>query len=176
MFQKRIETPRLILRPFTLEDVRPSFEMEQDPDISKYTQDGGVKTLEQVERLISGVINGDYQRFGFGRFAVEFRETGEFIGFCGLKYLFDDHEVDLGYRIRKDMWGKGLASEACRASLEYGFTELNIPEIVAYILPDNKLSIRVIEKLNFQFKEKVMEEGDWVNKYQLTSDQYTKIT
>ena len=167
MFTERIETPRLILRPFTLEDIPASFEMEQDPDINQYTNDGGVKSYSEIENLIKTVINVDYQENGFGRFAMELKETSEFIGFSGLKYLRETDEVDLGYRLKKKYWGKGLATESCIASIKFGFETLKLEKIVAYFLPENERSKRVLEKLNFHFHSATVEDGVLVHKYEL---------
>lgn len=167
MFNTVIETPRLILRPFTQADIQPSFEMEQNPDISKYTMDGGVKTLQQVSKLINRVINEDYVKYGFGRLAIEYKATGEFIGFSGLKYMLEMDEVDLGYRIRKDLWGKGIATEAATASLQFGFEELGLEKIIAFIIPENVKSKRVLEKLGFSYTQDFYEDGVLEHKYEI---------
>ncbi|MCB0643295.1 MAG: GNAT family N-acetyltransferase [Phaeodactylibacter sp.] len=167
MFTKTLQTDRLLLRPFTLADIQPSYEMETDPEISKYTHDGGVKTYKQVEQLIRQVIEGDYAIFGFGRFAVEHLTTGEFIGFCGLKYLEDLDGVDLGYRLKRSFWGQGLATEACRACIEYGFEERDLAQMLAFILPENVRSKRVLEKLGFAFSRAFLDEGAEVQEYVL---------
>jgi RimJ/RimL family protein N-acetyltransferase len=69
----------------------------------------------------------------------------EFLGWCGLKYLFETNEVDLGYRFMKKFWGKGYATEAALACIEYGFATLNLHQIVGRALPGNLASIKVLE-------------------------------
>ncbi len=103
-----IETARLILRPFTLDDIAPSYEMNLDARISKYTGDGGIVSLEETERRIKGDVLGDYAKYGYGRWAVELKCEKKFIGFAGLKYLDDLDEVDLGYRLLHDYGAKAL--------------------------------------------------------------------
>lgn len=156
--QTPIETARLILRPFTEADILPSYHMNLDAAVSRYTGDGGVVSLEEMSIRITKNVMGDYKRYGFGRFAVEWKETGEFIGFAGLKYLPERDEVDLGYRLKKSYWGKGLATEAGRACMDFGWKELQLGSVIAMVLPDNKASIRVLDKLGFRFKEKDMED------------------
>jgi len=172
MFKDIIKTERLILRPFEMKDVNPTFEMEQNPIINQYTNDGGVKKYEEVEQLIQTLINVDYKENGFGRFAIVLKETSEFIGFCGLKLLQETNEVDLGYRLKVKYWGLGLATEASKASLEYGFNHLQLNKIVAFILPDNIKSKRVLEKLNFGFEEELLEEELLIRKYKLEKMDY----
>lgn len=154
------QTERLILRNFTLEDVEPSYQMNLDPRVSEFTGDGGVQSREVIHDRIEKNVLGDYEKHGFGRLAVCLKLTGEFIGFAGLKYLEDMKEVDLGYRLAFDHWGKGLATEACQPILEYGFKELNLKKIIALVLPENKASIRVLEKLGFVFEKFIITEGE----------------
>ena len=75
------------------------------------------------------------------------KETQQVIGFCGLKYLTDLNEVDVGYRFLPEFWGKGLATEACAASIEFGFDTLGLEKIIGLVLPPNTASIRVLEKV-----------------------------
>jgi len=174
MFNEIIETERLILRPFNMKDVQATFEMEQNTQINKYTNDGGVKTYEQVEELIKTIINVDYKENGFGRFALELKETSEFIGFCGLKLLKESNEVDLGYRIKMEYWGQGLSTEASNVSLDYGFNRLDLEEIVAFVIPENVKSVRVLEKFDFQLAGTFIEDGELVNKFRLKKNNYLK--
>lgn len=171
-FNTVIETERLILRPFTEADIQPSFELDSDPEVTRYTGDGGSKTLEKIEYLIKEVVLRDYELYGHGRFAVDWKETGEFIGFSGLKYLPETKEIDLGYRFKRTFWGKGIATESGWASLDFGFNQLNADRIVATALPGNKGSFRVMEKLGFTFEKEYEEDGMAVVQYQLARSDY----
>ena len=162
---KTITTERLVLRPHTMDDVHASYEMNLDPSVSRYTHDGGVVSLEEIERRIREDVLGDYSKHGYGRFAVTLKDTGEFIGFCSIKYLEDYKLNDLGYRLKHDYWGNGYATEASKASLEYGFNTLDLTEIFAFVLPKNERSIRVLDKLGFKKCGKVFEDGAWAEKY-----------
>jgi len=88
---------------------------------------------------------------GFGLWAVELRETGEVIGAAGLGHLEDGPEVEVGYRFIKRHWGNGYATEAARASIEFGLDELGLNEIVAVTLSTNLASRRVMEKCGLAF-------------------------
>ena len=162
-----IETERLILRPFNLNDIEPSYELNLDPEITRYTNDGGVKSYETIKYLIQDVVMGDYEKHGFGRFAVDLKDNNEFIGFTGLKYIPELDEVDLGYRFKRKYWGMGIATESGIASLKFGFETLDLKEIIAMALPGNIGSIRVLEKLNFHLTEQFEEENILINKYLL---------
>lgn len=87
---KSIKTDRCNLRPFTLADIKPSYRINLDPDVTRYTNDGGVKTLPQMRETIANNVLSDYEKYGFGRFAVEDQATGNFIGFSGLKFIEDE--------------------------------------------------------------------------------------
>jgi [ribosomal protein S5]-alanine N-acetyltransferase len=162
-----IETERLLLRPFCLDDIEPSYVMNLDAEVSRYTADGGVVSREEIKRRIVENVFGDYEKYGFGRLAVELKTENKFIGFAGLKYLDDLKEVDLGYRFMKEYWGKGIATEAAKASVNFGFETLGLNKIVAMVLPENRSSIRVLEKLNFTFEKEFAEHDHLARLYSL---------
>jgi len=166
------ETERLLLRPHTADDVQAAYEINLDPEVSRFTHDGGVQPLEVVrDRIVNNVL-GDYKKYGYGRMAVIHKPDNKFIGFCGLKYLEDFKEVDLGYRFARPYWGKGIATEACQAVLPYGFDELGLSRIIALALEDNVASIRVMQKLHFQFTKLIEEDGATAVWYTLESQDF----
>lgn len=169
---KTIETERLILRPFTLDDVDASYQMNLDEKVSRYTHDGGVVSREEIKRRIREDVIGDYEKNGFGRMAVVEKSTGEFIGFAGLKYLADMDEVDIGYRFVSKAWGKGYATESAKPFIPYGFEDLKLDRILGLVLPDNKGSIRVLEKIGMKFVEEFEEEGLTALKYSIEKSEW----
>lgn len=162
-----IETERLLIRPFKMEDIEGAYTMNLDTEVSKYTGDGGVVSKKEIERRIVEDVFGDYQKHGYGRLAVELKEENKFIGFTGLKYLEDMKEVDLGYRFMKEYWGKGIATESARACVDLGFNSLGLNRMIAMVLPENSGSIRVLEKLHFNYEKEIMEEDLLVKLYSL---------
>ena len=162
-----IETDRLLIRPFNLDDILPAYEMNLDPAVSKFTGDGGIVSLKETERRIVEDVMGDYQKHGFGRFAVELKGEKGFIGFTGLKFLDDFNEVDIGFRFMKKYWGNGIATESAKACLKYGFETLKMEKIIGLVLPGNIASIRVLEKLNFKFEKEIIEDSLSVRYYSL---------
>ena len=162
-----IETERLLIRPFKMEDIEPSYIMNLDAEVSKHTGDGGVVSKEEIERRIVENVFGDYEKHGFGRLAVELKGENKFIGFTGLKYLEDMDEVDLGYRFMKEYWGKGIATESAKACVTLGFNKLGLKRMIAMVLPENTGSIRVLEKLNFEFEKEIIEDNQLAKVYSL---------
>ena len=167
-----IETPRLRLRPFDLSDIIPAYEMNLDVQVSQYTGDGGVVSKEEIERRIIEDVLGDYKKHGFGRLAIEWKENKEFIGFAGLKFLEDQDEVDLGYRLRRNYWGRGIATEAGKACLEFGFSKLKLEQLIAMIIPANLKSENVLLKLGMRFFEYRMEEDEKVKVFRIEKKQF----
>ena len=162
-----IETERLFIRPFTPNDIEASYAMNLEEEVSRYTGDGGVVSKKEIEQRIMHDVLGDYKKHGYGRLAVELKEERKFIGFTGLKYLEDMNEVDLGYRFMKNYWGRGIATESAKASINLGFETLGLTRIIAMVLPENIGSIRVLEKLHFKYEKEVEEEGQLVSLYSL---------
>jgi RimJ/RimL family protein N-acetyltransferase len=148
----RLETPRLILREFVPADLDDFYRLVTDPDVIRYTGDPG-GSREEVRQGMEARVFTDYRVRGFGRWAAILKEEDRFIGFAGLKYLEDVGGVDVGYRFFKDYWGRGLATEACRALVGHGFDELQLPRILGLVDPDNAASIHVLEKCGFRFEK-----------------------
>lgn len=149
-----IETDRLLLRTFTVEDAPLIYELNLDPEVTRYTGDP-VKDLHQAQQVLEQTILPQYALYNHGRWAVHVKgpdpvATG-FIGWCGLKARPERNEIDLGYRFMQKAWGKGYASEAAWACLEYGFKNLNLQRIVGRAMPQNKASLRVLEKCGMQY-------------------------
>lgn len=152
---KTIETERLILREYTEADAPAFFRLNSDPDVMRYVPDERMTDVDQAREILINHPMVDYRERGFGRWACILKETGEHIGFCGLKYLKEIGDVDLGFRFMPSQWGKGFATEAARASIRFGFDELKLDHIVGLAEPENRASIRVLEKVGMQFVEMV---------------------
>ena len=92
------------------------------------------------------------------------------MGFAGLKYLPELEEVDIGYRFASKFWGKGFATECGEALLKFGFEELNLKRIIAWVMPENTASINVLQKLGFQEEKRLIDDGDLVVQFFLNSN------
>lgn len=153
-----IETPRLILREMMPEDEAGMFELDSDPAVHKYL---GNRPITRIEEARSGIeyIRKQYKENGIGRWAVELKETGEFMGWCGLKFI-NDMEIngqtniyDVGYRFIQRFWGKGYGYEAAQVSLDYGFEELGLKRIIGISDQGNIGSQRILTKIGLEFIE-----------------------
>jgi RimJ/RimL family protein N-acetyltransferase len=154
-----LETARLRLRRFTLDDVDDMYRINCDPEVVRYTHDGGTLTREEVERRIREDVLGDYRKHGYGRWAVIHKPDGKVIGFAGLKYLDELKETDLGYRFARTYWGMGIATEAAQAVVDFGFRQLDMGRIIGLTLPENRASIRVLEKVGMKFEKTITIDG-----------------
>jgi ribosomal-protein-alanine N-acetyltransferase len=141
----QLETERLIMRPFEIKDAPLLFELNSDPDVTQYVGEGAYETVEQVEAFIRSY--NQYEKYGLGRLNMFTKTTGEYIGWCGLKYLADRNEVDIGYRLLKQYWGKGYATESAKANLNYGFNTVGLERIIGMAMKENTASINVFKKL-----------------------------
>lgn len=142
------ESPRLYFRETTVDDAELMYQLNSDPEVMRYTGDISWNSVDQARQFLA-----DYQDFkknGMGRWAAIRKSDGAMIGWCGLK-LHPNGEVDLGYRLFKKYWNQGYATEAGLANLNYGFNELGLKSIIGQVLPVNKASIRVLEKVGMQF-------------------------
>lgn len=162
-----LETERLLLREFDEGDIESFYRLGSIPEVTRYTHDpgGGLTSLEHAREVLRTRPLADYKKHGYGRWACVYKATNEVIGFAGLKYLDEMHEIDLGYRFLPDYWGRGLATEACRAVLDFGFAQLGLKQIIAMVDPQNVASVRVLTKLGMTFVGMVEDGSLLVAKY-----------
>ncbi len=151
-----LETERLLLRRLVMDDLNDLFALYRDPEIRKYFPEG-VLTLEETREELEWHKDGHPRFPELGLWATIHKETGKFIGRCGLLPLTieDRQEVEIAYMIDKTFWGQGLATEAARGILEYGFEKLNLPRLICLIGPDNIASQKVAEKIGMTLEKRV---------------------
>ncbi len=164
MIRTHLETERLRLRLFTRDDVQIMFELNSDPEVIKYADTPARDLEEAMQRLEQGPLF-DYEKYGYGRFAVELKETGKVIGFCGIKYLPEIELPEVGYRYLTEYWGRGIGTEAARACVEFARDDLKIKKLVALIIPENIASIKLAEKLG-------MSRGPLIHVFDVDAYQY----
>jgi len=142
-----LDTERLILRGWRDADVAPWAALNADPAVREFL--GPPLTFAESAASVRRFQEG-FERNGYGFWAVEVRDTGAFIGFTGLDPLDDDLPfggVEAGWRLARDAWGHGYATEAARAALAYGFDTAGLDEIVAITAATNARSQAVMRRL-----------------------------
>jgi RimJ/RimL family protein N-acetyltransferase len=125
-----IETSRLHLRQFSMDDLNDLFAIRSDPEVMRFIGEGQPHSLDQVRDALENVLSV-WKQHGFGRWAVVHKANKKMIGWCGLAFLEKTDEIEIGYGIAKEYWGRGLTTEAAAASIKYGFEELKLNRIVA---------------------------------------------
>jgi len=168
-FTRVVETDRLRLRMFQPEDLSDLAAVLADADVMRYVEDGQPKDRAVAEKALNSII-AHWQRHGFGRWVVEEKASGEFVGFGGLRSLFGTPEVV--YHLAKMQWGKGFATELGRACLSYGFDEHRFARIVAIAKPGNAASIHVMEKIGMHFEMRTSYYGMDVVQYAITPEEF----
>ena len=150
-----LQTERLELRPFTLDDASAYWPLVSNPDVLRHTGESPLQSLAEVRRLITARPLRDYVTYGYGRLACIEKATGELVGFCGLKYLEDLCETDIGYRFLPRCWGIGYATESATAVMRHGKDILGLKRIIGLVEPGNAGSVRVLEKLGLELESRV---------------------
>jgi len=157
MINAIIETERLYFRKFTAADDVNILELDADPEVHEYLGQKPIQSLSEAQAVISFIIK-QYVDNGIGRLAIIEKETGNFIGWGGFKLITEPTNQhlnyhDLGYRFIKKYWGKGYATESAKATIKYGFEQLDLKTIYAIADVNNIQSRKVLEKCGFICKE-----------------------
>lgn len=150
-----LKTRRLILKLLDLSDLENLVALRSDPDVMKYIGDGSIQTEEKVKDFLLKVLIPYQEKHGTGFFAVFEKISGHFIGQAGLFHMgFYDKQpdIELAYRLHKQYWGKGYATELAKALIHWGFEHLNLDKIVAGAEPENIASQKVLIKAGFDCK------------------------
>jgi ribosomal-protein-alanine N-acetyltransferase len=140
-----IETPRLLLRSWSYTDLPAAAEVYGDPEVMRFIGAGAPLSLEAMAAMIDRWSRHEAAH-GFTLWALVERATGELLGDCGLIHLDGGPEIEVGYRLRRDRWGLGYATEAARACVAHGFEALGLDRVCGVTHPANVASQRVLQK------------------------------
>lgn len=141
-----VETPRLCLRAFTLDDVESLYRIMGAEDVLRYFPITTPPTREQTSNFIKKQLE-HWSEHNLGWWAVDSKADGRMVGWAGLQYLPETEETEVSYLIARDHWGQGLAVEAALAGLRFGFEALGKDPVIAVVHVDNVRSYRVLDKL-----------------------------
>jgi [ribosomal protein S5]-alanine N-acetyltransferase len=153
-----LETKRLILKPLELSDAEYLFELNKNPNVHKYLWQKPELVIDESIKVIE-YVQKQYVENNIGRYATILKETGEFIGWTGIKFVNDHIEngntnfYDYGYRLNEKFWNKGYATEASVFWLDYGFNKIKIDKINAYTHFENGASNHILQKVGMNFME-----------------------
>lgn len=168
------ETARLWMREMRPEDAAAYYELNADPEVLKYTGDVAFKDVEDSRQFLEKYPSISYDKDGYGRWTCIEKSSGELIGWCGLR-MQSNGETDLGYRFHKRFWGKGFATESSILSLDYGFAQLPLTNVIARACDENVASINVMQKLKMRFREKTDFNGLAGSVYEISKEEWLKI-
>ena len=166
-----LETPRLILRQFTNDDVDDLVTLDSDPEVMRYINGGVASSREAIADKFLPYAMSYYEREHLGFWAIVEKQSQEFIGWIFLRpevdfellqqlNLAEPDAVELGYRIRQRSWGRGYTTEAAKALIDRSFGESAIAKIVAWALIENRASTRVMEKAGLKLQQEYLVTAD----------------
>lgn len=169
-----LETERLVLRRFTEEDADGLFELDSDPEVMRYVTGGIPTAREEIVGDVLPAFLAYYDRYeGYGFWAAAEKASGAFLGWFHLRPEdpASPDVVELGYRLRRAAWGKGLATEGSRALVEKAFAELGVQRVVAYTLVVHAASRRVLENAGLRVAR--IFKADWP--YAIEGDEHGDV-
>jgi ribosomal-protein-alanine N-acetyltransferase len=158
---ERVETPRLVCERLRMEHVPEVARLLRDPRVAQTLWPSAEVPTEQLVIDSTADKERHWSRYGFGLWLVRDRATGEMVGRGGLQwtYVASLNRVEAGWAIVPERWGQGLATEMALAAIDVAFGPLELDEIVAFALPENVASRRVMDKTGFAFDREIVHGG-----------------
>ncbi|MCH9694435.1 MAG: GNAT family N-acetyltransferase [Gammaproteobacteria bacterium] len=154
------ETDRLRLRPVTVEDAGLMLAVWNDPAFIRNVADRGIRTEAQALQAIRDGAQKLFDDYGYGPYCMSLKSDGAMVGICGLFRRENLDDPDIGFAVLPDYCGKGLASEASFAVLDYASKSLQLDKLLAIVSPENAASIGLIEKLGMRFDRMITMPGE----------------
>ena len=170
-----LRTPRLDLRKMSEEDAAFIIELLNDADFVRYIGDKGVRTVEDAHNYLQTGPIASYQRFGFGLYLVELRETGAPVGMCGLLKRDTLEDVDIGFAYLPQYRSRGYAVEAAAAVMRHARANFGLGRVVAITSQNNEGSARVLKKVGFKYERLIRVPHD-ENELKLFASEVAPVT
>ncbi|MBW4603146.1 MAG: GNAT family N-acetyltransferase [Calothrix sp. FI2-JRJ7] len=149
-----LEIGSFAMRPIQSSDLDALAGIWADPEVTRFLPSRGVAIpREKAEKALLTFVE-HWQR-GYGIWAIVENASSQMIGYCGLRYLDELSEVEVLYGLDKEYWGRGIATQAAKEAILYGFNVAKVHRIIAMLLPDNLASKRVIEKAGLQYEKQI---------------------
>lgn len=169
---KVLETDRLILRYINKDDFDDLYRMNSDPVVMKYVGNGTTRNHEQMTQELEMLISHYTRKPGLGIWATILKDINTFVGASGLVYYDNTPEIEVGYRMLKEYWNKGYATEASAGLLKYGFKKMGLHKIVSSAHVDNLASRRVMEKMGMRYIDNRIQYGCLQAYYEIEAETY----
>jgi ribosomal-protein-alanine N-acetyltransferase len=167
-----IETERLILRQITEVDLDDwGKQIFGDPEVTRYLPKRDISPRDRAERALKAT-NEDWTNYGYGEWAVTVKPDRKLIGQCGLISVKETGETEVDYSLARPYWGRGIATEAARACVRFGFENAGLERLIALAVPENLASRRVMEHIGFAYEKDAHFFGLDVVVYAITPDQF----
>ena len=157
-------TRRLKLRSFKPLDIDRLAEILGDPSVMRFIPPRKPLSRNRVEAAFNSII-AHWKKHGFGRWAVVHAQDDIIIGWCGLNFLDEISEIEVAYLFDSKYWGRGLATEAAKEVINYGFRKLKLKKIIALSFPENIASQKVMEKIGMTYEKSILIWGYHLKKY-----------
>ncbi|MCW8877111.1 MAG: GNAT family N-acetyltransferase [Kangiellaceae bacterium] len=164
------ENTQIYLSEFSTLDAPGFFEMNNDLEALQFTGDEPFANECEAESFILNYSH--YKNNGYGRWSIYRKTDNQYLGFAGLRFSQETKETDIGYRIMRQYWGQGIATQATKLSLAVGFNFYNLESIIGRAMEDNPASYRILEKLGFEREADFEEAQNWWRQYRLTRHQF----
>jgi RimJ/RimL family protein N-acetyltransferase len=159
-----IQTPRLLLRPWSPQDAETWFNLLQEDGILRYFPNPAPPRREKADTYIAHHL-AHWEKHGYGHWAVVTQDDDRVVGWTGLEHLPELAETEVAYLLSKRVWGHGYASEAARAAIRFGFESAGLGSIIGLVHQDNIASISVLEKCGLRFADRVNLWGVRLSRY-----------
>ncbi len=169
---KVLDTERLILREINENDFDDLYRMNSDPLIMKYVGDGSTRSHEQMTKELGTLISHYSRKPGLGIWATILKGTNSFVGASGLVYYDNTPEIEIAYRMLKEHWNNGYATEASIGLLKYGFKKIGLKKIVSSAHVENVASRRVMEKIGMRHVDNRVHYNCLQAYYEIEADTY----
>jgi RimJ/RimL family protein N-acetyltransferase len=166
-----VQTPHLFLRAWTPDDANTLFDILQEDGILRYFPNQTPPSREKAGEYIADQLS-HWAKFDYGHWAVVTQEDGEAVGWSGLEYLPELDETEVAYLLSKRVWGRGYATEAARAAVQFGFETAGLLKIIGLVHPENTGSVRVLEKCGLTFADCITLWGLEMSRYRLQRSDY----
>ncbi|QHT68263.1 GNAT family N-acetyltransferase [Rhodocytophaga rosea] len=167
-----LATARTHLRQFAQSDLNDLYELNRDPEVMKYVGRKPLVSIYEAQLDLTRYLSYYVRASKLGVWACTEKESGTLIGLALLKKLEPTEEIEVGYRFHRSYWGKGFATEVCKALVEYGFTQVGLKKIVGITHPDNLASQKVLKKCGLSFERKWLYQQTEINYYSIYKNQF----